>query len=397
MKLFLNGTIPKKALCNSYFTTDDIHFHSMESVNLEMEDIFEMDGEGEDEFQSLAPLPDLPEEAANGEGDQNAEEAENTEVLARLKDLSKGASKRVVKRPQPKLDPERLTGERGIAILPKVFEKVKFKGKGHEAEDLGVIMHHLEHWGHRLFPKMPFDEVLQRIERLGSKKEVQTCIKKIRMDMPVLNVDFLKDDDEEDNVKRGNKGESPAPAPVVDVDAEDVWEEIMKEEKEKRSQESLPASQPHQTPQTPAQQPVPSNHLTPEQLERIEQNKRLALERKAKKFGTPLPSTASPSQKQLTLTPSETGTQNDKGRDEQNSSVNISSKNEDENLQETVKAKDTESELNLKGAKYCDDEHKETDYKSDTPVSSTEVVDNNVDVEMDMELDQDQLMDELDN
>ena len=26
----------------------------------------------------------------------------------------------------------RLTGERGIPILPKVFEDVKFKGKGHE-------------------------------------------------------------------------------------------------------------------------------------------------------------------------------------------------------------------------------------------------------------------------
>ena len=26
----------------------------------------------------------------------------------------------------------RLTGDRGIPILPKVFEKVKFKGKGHE-------------------------------------------------------------------------------------------------------------------------------------------------------------------------------------------------------------------------------------------------------------------------
>ena len=26
----------------------------------------------------------------------------------------------------------RLTGERGIPILPKTFEKLKFKGKGHE-------------------------------------------------------------------------------------------------------------------------------------------------------------------------------------------------------------------------------------------------------------------------
>lgn len=34
-------------------------------------------------------------------------------------------------------------------------------------------MRYLEHWTHRLFPKMPFDEVLERIERLGTKREVQ--------------------------------------------------------------------------------------------------------------------------------------------------------------------------------------------------------------------------------
>lgn len=34
-------------------------------------------------------------------------------------------------------------------------------------------MRYLEHWAHRLFPMMPFDEVLERIEKLGTKKEVQ--------------------------------------------------------------------------------------------------------------------------------------------------------------------------------------------------------------------------------
>lgn len=34
-------------------------------------------------------------------------------------------------------------------------------------------MQTLEHWAHRLFPKMTFGEVLERTERLGAKKEVQ--------------------------------------------------------------------------------------------------------------------------------------------------------------------------------------------------------------------------------
>jgi len=33
--------------------------------------------------------------------------SENAEVLARLKDISKGAAKKVIRRPQPKLDPTR--------------------------------------------------------------------------------------------------------------------------------------------------------------------------------------------------------------------------------------------------------------------------------------------------
>ena len=32
----------------------------------------------------------------------------------------------------------RLTGERGIPILPKVFEKVKFKGRGHEVRSVTI-------------------------------------------------------------------------------------------------------------------------------------------------------------------------------------------------------------------------------------------------------------------
>lgn len=42
-----------------------------------------------------------------------------------------------------------------------------------QGEDLEKLMLTLEHWGHRLFPKMPFDEFLQRVETLGKKKPVQ--------------------------------------------------------------------------------------------------------------------------------------------------------------------------------------------------------------------------------
>ena len=70
-----------------------------------------------------------------------------------------------------------MTGDRGIPVLPQAFEKVKYKGKGHELSDLNKMMGVMEHWAHRLYPKMPFDELIERVERLGQKKDVQVIAK----------------------------------------------------------------------------------------------------------------------------------------------------------------------------------------------------------------------------
>jgi len=45
-----------------------------------------------------------------------------------------------------------------------------------QAEDLKLLMSKLEHWAHRLFPKMSFDDFIERLERLGSKKEIMACL-----------------------------------------------------------------------------------------------------------------------------------------------------------------------------------------------------------------------------
>ena len=42
-----------------------------------------------------------------------------------------------------------------------------------KVDDLKVLMGQLEHWAHRLFPKMPFDAFIERLEKLGGKKEIQ--------------------------------------------------------------------------------------------------------------------------------------------------------------------------------------------------------------------------------
>lgn len=65
-----------------------------------------------------------------------------------------------------------MKGPRGIGIMESFFSDINLKGKGNEKEDLDIVMGRLEHWAHRLFPRMQFDEALQKIEKLGSKKEV---------------------------------------------------------------------------------------------------------------------------------------------------------------------------------------------------------------------------------
>ncbi|KAI8789883.1 TIMELESS-interacting protein [Biomphalaria glabrata] len=174
----------------------------MDSIPLEMDDIFEDYEDAEDFYPARLPdladeLDPLRNEGEEAEGGDDLQE--NPEILSKLKSM-KGASKNVPKRSMPKLNAERLLGDRGIPALPQMFKKVPLLGRNHEAEDLKLIMRHLEHWGHRLFPKMPFAEVLDRVERLGSKKEVQNCVKRIRLDMPVVSLQ-----DEVDEVQRGSQ------------------------------------------------------------------------------------------------------------------------------------------------------------------------------------------------
>ncbi|XP_062947752.1 TIMELESS-interacting protein [Cynocephalus volans] len=162
--------------------------------------------------------------------------------------------KKTVKRNIPKLDAQRLISERGLPALRHVFDKVKFKGKGHEAEDLKTLIRHMEHWAHRLFPKLQFEDFIDRVEYLGNKKEVQTCLKRIRLDLPIIHEDFVSNNDE--------VGENNGP----DVTATELDPFLTNSsENEKFASE-------------------PSRSLTEEQQQRIERNKQLALERRQAKL-----------------------------------------------------------------------------------------------------------------
>merc|ERR1719354_980218 len=174
--------------------------------------------------------------------------------------------KRVIKNPQPKLNPERLMGPRGLLALGEEFKDWKPRGDGHEFQDLDQILSKLNNWTHRLYPKLPFDASLNIIEnRLGNKKAVSTYVKKIRMDMAVPVREETNDDDQPNN---------------VDVD---VGEDEVERYGEEPSQPSAEEEFENMTSSTQTQRsPTQSNTttLSEEQLERMRRNKEMAAQKK---------------------------------------------------------------------------------------------------------------------
>ena len=176
--------------------------------------------------------------------------------------------RRVIKNPQPKLNPDRLMGPRGIQTIEDLFENWESKGKGREFDDLDVIMTKLEHWAHRLYPKLPFDNVVDVVaNRLGKKKAVQTHIKKIRLNMvtaPVHVGGDAGDSEEEREVARYGEGDQEQP---------DVFQELLR--KAGGGDEELPP--------VVTQPPVTNSGLTEEQRERMRRMKEAAAEKKKEK------------------------------------------------------------------------------------------------------------------
>ena len=215
--------------------------------------------------------------------DEDAD-ADNEENTGRKIDPSTSKA-HVVRNPLPKLNVERLKGPKGIQTIEKYFEGFKFHGKGYEKLDLDRVMKRMEHWAHRLFPKLAFDDFAERLEQLGTKKELQVFIKKYRQDMISPEDDIIT----KDNMDAENDKEQDGPVDEFDLliaeqiekqkqvvnqslmsDAsttnDDVFDKLLSEYNSKTSQPILQSSTPTQ--------------LSDEVKERIERNRQQAIQRR---------------------------------------------------------------------------------------------------------------------
>ncbi|XP_044264289.1 TIMELESS-interacting protein [Tribolium madens] len=172
-------------------------------------------------FEENADEGNIEEQAEEAPGENNENEAESATASKPVK------ARRVIRNPQPKLNAERLKGPRGLSALESHFDRVKYKGKGYEEQDLGVILKTYEYWCHRLFPKYPFSECIAKIEQLGSKKAVVTHIKRIRYDLlcedsPIIN----NDNDSEPEPPEENQFDAfPASLEVTQPEEPELTEE----------------------------------------------------------------------------------------------------------------------------------------------------------------------------
>ncbi|KAJ7219324.1 replication fork protection component Swi3-domain-containing protein, partial [Mycena pura] len=74
-----------------------------------------------------------------------------------------------------RLDEGRLVDDNGFPRLAEDTKAFKIKGKGHEAH-LSRLLQVYQFWTHRLYPKTPFKETIDRVEKLCHSKRMHNML-----------------------------------------------------------------------------------------------------------------------------------------------------------------------------------------------------------------------------
>ncbi|VVC95785.1 unnamed protein product [Leptidea sinapis] len=151
-------------------------------------------------------------------------------------------------------------------------EKEGEAGKGHEKEDLDVVLKKLEHWAYRLYPKFQFEDCLKKIEALGKKRAVMVNLHKIRSDQFTSEERVVQQDSSDE-----------------DVPQEDEFDKLLQQQIElarstpAKAAENIESSQAaNRTLIMP--KPTSSPSISEEQKERMIRNRKLAEERRLAKL-----------------------------------------------------------------------------------------------------------------
>ncbi|XP_021735310.1 TIMELESS-interacting protein-like [Chenopodium quinoa] len=98
-----------------------------------------------------------------------------------LKPTASASKPKKVPRTRPKLTPELLLSEQGLGYILRYFPRnFKYRGRGHEVNDLRNLLRMYAEWHAQLLPYFPFDQFIHKVEEAGSSKRVKTCIAELK-------------------------------------------------------------------------------------------------------------------------------------------------------------------------------------------------------------------------
>ncbi|KAG1756716.1 Swi3-domain-containing protein [Suillus paluster] len=116
---------------------------------------------------ALTPHQILPSSSPPRDVGPNEDDEEGKDNKGKGKEGKKERKKVTI------LDEESLVGAAGFPQLITNIKDFRVKGKGHEHSDLQRILQVYQFWTHRLYPKTPFKDTVERIEKLCHSKRMQ--------------------------------------------------------------------------------------------------------------------------------------------------------------------------------------------------------------------------------
>jgi replication fork protection complex subunit Csm3/Swi3 len=104
------------------------------------------------------------------------ENTQNNNITSQepTKDIDEEITIKKKRKPNPKLDENRLLSDAGIPRLRKITKtRLKFRGKGHEFSDISRLLNTYQLWLDDLFPRAKFKDALTDVEKVGHTKRMQ--------------------------------------------------------------------------------------------------------------------------------------------------------------------------------------------------------------------------------
>lgn len=200
------------------------------------------------------------------------------------------SSKKLTPKTRPKLTPDLLLSDDGLGYVLRHFPKAfKYHGRSHEASDLSNLIGLYSQWHSRLLPYYSFDQFIQKVEQVGGTRRVRQCIAGLRErvsrggDPTWLNepsVEVVQDCAPEDGTRMEDPNVNIEEPPLENQVDDEMQEEILNEVFHKATQEENAHNQTVAS-TVPTVTVAKKVELTDEQKERIEANRKKALERAA--------------------------------------------------------------------------------------------------------------------